>query len=228
VAAEFVREAERAVHHAVVGEHDGIVQRAAANQAHGAKRLDIPLKAEGAGARQEIAERFGIYGEFDLLLTDLWMRKIHVAADIEAFGGIDADAAITFDDFERLENFKITAFAAQAAHAGVFEHGHEGLGGAIEDGDFDGIDVDENIVDAAGVDGREKMFGRREEHALFHQAGGVADARDVLALGFDGEIVEIDAAEDDAGVRGCGNQADLAMHAGMQSHAVRRGFSGNG
>ena len=36
VAAEFVGETQRAIHHAVFGEHDGVVERAAANQSHGA------------------------------------------------------------------------------------------------------------------------------------------------------------------------------------------------
>ena len=36
VAAEFVGETQRAIHDAIFGEHDGVVERAAANQAHGA------------------------------------------------------------------------------------------------------------------------------------------------------------------------------------------------
>jgi hypothetical protein len=48
------------------------------------------------------------------------------------------------------------------------------------------------------------VLGGGEQDALLHKAGGVADASDVVAVGFDGEIIEINAAEDDAGIRGSG------------------------
>jgi len=49
------------------------------------------------------------------------MRKINVAADAEFVGGMDGDAATVFDDFDGLEDAKITAFAAKAAEAGLIE-----------------------------------------------------------------------------------------------------------
>ena len=50
------------------------------------------------------------------------------------------------------------------------------------------------------------MLGGREQDALPHQAGGVADARHVAHVGLDFEIVEIDAAEHDARVGRRGQQ----------------------
>jgi len=100
VAAEFVGIAEGAVHDAVLGEDDGVIQRAAADEAHGAERLDIGFEAEGAGAGKNLAERFGIYKNFDFLLADQWVGKINVATDAEFVGGIDGDAAAVFDDFD--------------------------------------------------------------------------------------------------------------------------------
>ena len=41
---------------------------------------------------------------------------------------------------------------------------------------------------------------------MLHQAGGVADARNVADVRFDLEIVEIGAAEDDPGVRRRGSR----------------------
>jgi hypothetical protein len=70
VAAEFVGVAEGAVHDAVFGEDDGVIEGAATDQAHGAERLDIGFEAEGAGARENLAEGFAIYEQFDLLLAD--------------------------------------------------------------------------------------------------------------------------------------------------------------
>ena len=54
---------------------------------------------------------------------------------------------------------------------------------------------------------------------MFHQASGIAHARDVVALRFDREIVEVDATEHDAGVRGSGYQANVAVDAGVEAYA---------
>jgi hypothetical protein len=42
------------------------------------------------------------------------------------------------------------------------------------------------------------MLGGGDKDAFFHEAGGVADAGDVSAVGFDLEAVKIGAAEDDS------------------------------
>jgi hypothetical protein len=70
VAPELIGIAERAVHDAVFGEDDGVIEGAATDQAHGAERLDIGFEAEGAGTRENLAEGFAIYEQFDLLLAD--------------------------------------------------------------------------------------------------------------------------------------------------------------
>ncbi len=70
MAAEFIGIAERAVHDAVFGEDDGVIERAATDQAHGAERLDIGFEAEGTGTGENLAEGFAIYEQFDLLLAD--------------------------------------------------------------------------------------------------------------------------------------------------------------
>src|ERR1035441_2719 len=43
------------------------------------------------------------------------------------------------------------------------------------------------------------MLSGRDEHALFHQTGGVADAGDVASTGFNGKTVEVGAVKDNAG-----------------------------
>src|SRR6266404_9565441 len=102
------------------------------------------------------------------------MREIDVAADAEFIGGIDAYAPVTLNDFERLQNFKVAAFAPKPPSAGLLEHLHERLGGPVQNGDFDGVNVDVNVVDTAGVDCREQMLGRGQQDAMLHQARGVA------------------------------------------------------
>ena len=64
------------------------------------------------------------------------------------------------------------------------------------------------------------MLGGGDEHAVLHQAGGVADARNVADVRFDLEIVEIGAAEDDPGVRGRGQQAQPGTHGGVKSYTI--------
>jgi len=97
----------------------------------------------------------------------------------------------------------------------LIEQLKERLGRAVKDGDFDVVEVDEDVVDAIGVGGGEKMFGGGEQDALLHEAGGIADAGDVVAVGLDGEIVEVDATEDYAGIGRSGLKAEIGVHAGV-------------
>lgn len=224
MAAKFVGIAEVAVHDAVFGKDDGVIEGASANEAHGAEGFDIGFEAEGAGARENLAEGIGIDEYFDLLLADEGMGKIDVAADTELVGRIDADAAAVFDDFDRFEDSKVATFAAQATKAGLIEELEKRLGGTVENGDFDIVEVDEDVVDAVGVGGGEKMLGGGEQDALLHEAGGVADASDVVAVGLDGEIVEVDAAEDNSGVGWSGLKPKLGVDSSMKAHTL--GFYG--
>jgi hypothetical protein len=215
VAAEFVRVTQRAVHDPILGEDDGVIERASADEAHSAERLDIGFKAEGAGAGENLAERVGIDDQFDLLLADERMGEVDVTANAEFVGGIYGDAAPVFDDFDRFEDADVAAFAAKASEAGLIEQLKERFGRAVQDGNFDVVEVDKDVVDAVGIGGGEKVFGGGEEDALLHEAGGVTDAGDIVAVGFDGEIVEIYAAEDYAGIRGSGMKAKLGVYAGV-------------
>jgi len=220
VAAELIRIAERAVHDAVPGKNDGVIEGAAADETHGAEGLDIGFEAKGAGAGENLAERVGIYKQFDLLLADLWMGKIDVAADAEFVGGMDGNATAVFDDFDGLEDAEIASLAAKAAEAGSIEKLEKGLCGTIENGDFDVVDVDEDVVDAVGIGGSEKVLGGGKEDALLHKAGGVADASDVVAVGFDGEVVKVNATENDAGVWRSRLKTELGMDSCVETHTL--------
>ena len=224
MASKFVGIAEVAVHDPVFGEDDGVIEGASANETHGAEGFDIGFEAEGAGARENLAEGIGIDEYFDLLLADEGVGKIDVAADTELIGGIDADAAAVFDDLDRFEDFKVATFAAQATKACLIEELEERLGGTVEDGDFDVVEVDEDVVDAVGVGGGEKVLGGGEQDALLHEAGGVAYASDIVAVSFDREIVQVDTAKDDAGVWGSGEKTELSVDTGVETHT--RGFYG--
>src|SRR6266436_1054481 len=146
------------------------------------------------------------------------MRKINVAADAELVGGIDSNAAAVFDDFDGLENFKVATFSTEAAEAGLIEELEEGLGGTVEDGNFDIVEVNKDVVDAVGIGGGEKVLGGGEQDTLLHEAGGIADASDVVAVSFDWEIIEINAAENDAGIRRSGEETKVRVDTGVETH----------
>jgi hypothetical protein len=220
MAAEFVGIAEGAIHYAVFGEHDGVIERAAADQAHGAERFDIGFETEGAGAGENLAEGVGVDEQLDLLLADERMGKIYVAADAEFVGGIDADAAAVFEDLDGFEDAEVAALAAETTEASLIEELEERLGGTVEDGNLDVVEVNEDVVYAVGIGGGEQVLGGGEEDTLLHEARGITDASHVVAVGFDREIVKIHPAENDAGVRRSGEEPEVGVNAGVETHTL--------
>jgi hypothetical protein len=63
------------------------------------------------------------------------------------------------------------------------------------------------------------MFGRRDQHALPHQAGGVADLLNMAPARGNGEAIEVGADEYDAGRRRRREDANADRNPGVQSHA---------
>src|SRR5207249_11791148 len=90
-----------------------------------------------SGPREQVAESVAPNDHFHFLLADQRVREIHVAADAKLLGRINADPAVTFTHFQRFQDFQITALTAQIGRAHVFEHLHERLGRAVQDGHFD-------------------------------------------------------------------------------------------
>ena len=72
------------------------------------------------------------------------------------------------------------------------------------------------------------MLGGGDEDALAHEAGGVADFGDVAAVGGDFEVVEVGAAEDDAGAGGGGDQAHGDGGAGVEADPAKLEGGPNG
>ena len=88
---------------------------------------------------------------------------------------------------------------------------------AVEDGQLEVVELDDDVVDAHADERGEQVFGGGDEHALAHEAGGVADLGDVAADGGDFEVVEVGAAEDDAGAGGRGQKPHGDRSAGMKA-----------
>ena len=64
------------------------------------------------------------------------------------------------------------------------------------------------------------MFGGGEQDTLLHEAGGIADASDVVAMGFDREVVKINAAENNAGIRGSGEETEVRVNTRVKTHTL--------
>jgi hypothetical protein len=68
------------------------------------------------------------------------------------------------------------------------------------------------------------MLRGGEQDALLHEAGGIADPGDIVTVGFDREIVEVDSTENDASVRGSRLKPELGADACVETHTL--GFYG--
>ena len=67
---------------------------------------------------------------------------------------------------------------------------------AIENGELQVIQLHDGVVDAATDQGGEQVLGGGNQHALFHQTGGIADPGYILAHGLHFKAVQISSAED--------------------------------
>src|SRR5580704_12407162 len=137
---------------------------------------------------------------------------------------IDTDVAIAIGNFERTQDLQVTPPPPLVPNAGFLQHINKRLRRAVENGDFDSVDIAVDVIDATSVKSRKKMFSSGEQDALLHQARGVTDARHVAAVSLNFKIVEIHAAEDNARVGWCGIQADAAANGSMKTNSL--GFDG--
>src|SRR5450759_4901953 len=104
------------------------------------------------------------------------------------------------------------------------QHVHEWLTAAIQDRHLQVVDLHKRIVDPHAVEHAEQMLRGRDQYALAHQTGGIADARHVTPTRGHREIVEIGTKENDAGARRGRNNSDIYTNAAMKSHTT--GFDG--
>src|ERR1700728_1557833 len=91
-------------------------------------------------------------------------------------------------------------FAAPALgfEADLAERFGIGQGTAVEDRQFEVVDFDDDVVDAGAEKRGEQVLRGGDEHALAHEAGGVADFGDVTPDGGNIEAIEVGTAKDDA------------------------------
>ena len=187
------------------------------------------FEAEGAGGGDEVGVGAGFEVADEGVVAD-GLGEVDGVVDGVAFAGpcvcerVDADELVAgggaFADFDGLEDADVLALAALALEAGGEDGGDVGERAAVEDGDFEVVDFYDDVVDAEADEGGEEVLGGLDEDALAHEGGGVGDAGDVAAGGGDLEVVEVGAAEDDAGAGGRGDETHGDGGAGVQAYAL--------
>ena len=229
VANELVGETEGAVENGAgmvgggAGDDDGGVVGYAADEAHVAEHGFVFFEAEGAGGGDEVGVGAGLEVAAEGVVAD-GLGKVDGVVDGVAVAGIDADELVArgrvFADFDGFEDANVLAFAALALEAGSEDGGDVGERAAVEDGDLEVVDLDDDVVDAEADEGGQEVFGGLDENALAHEGSGVGDASDVAAGCGDFEVVEVGATEDDAGASWGGDEAHGDGGSRVQAHSV--------
>lgn len=219
VADEFIGEAQRAIAWTLGREDNHVLIAGAADEAHVAQIALILKKAKGARGRDFALVASGREINFEVLCAD-GRGEVDGIGDGVSVGGIDADEFIALANLNLLQDSKISALAALAAQAGSQNHFDEALSAAIKNRDFEIIELYGSIIEADADEGRKQVLRGRDEHAFFHQAGGVADARDVAAERFDFVVVEIYTAKDNAGAGSRRQDPQVNGSAAVQADAL--------
>ena len=152
------------------------IRRMPSNPARNRKSAPAPAPAECRAPR---ASR--------LPGADRRIGVVHVATHPEFVAGYIPMRRSPSENSSGLTTFRYRRRRA-AAGSRLVEHLDERLRRAIEDRQFQRVQLDVDVVHAAGIERREQMLGRGKQHAFFHQARGVADSSDVADVRFDLEL----------------------------------------
>src|SRR6202021_4031406 len=227
VAGELVAEAQGSVLDAVAGKDNDALLGCTADEAHVAEFLLVFAETEGAGGSD--LSLVGAGGEVDhVSLTADGSGEVDAGGGRGALAGIDADALIALADFNRFEDAEVFAAAALGFEADLAERFGIGQGTAVEDRQFEVVDFDDDVVDAGAEKRGEQVLRGGDEHALAHEAGGVADFGDVTPDGGNIEAIEVGTAKDDAATGRSGQKLHANGRAAMESDTGKLNWGGNG
>ena len=147
----------------------------------------------------------------------------NVAGQPERFVGQDRNALAVILHRDRPPDPQVAALSPVIPNPGAFDQIDEGLPAAIENRHLQVIDLDERVVDAHAVEHAQQMFSGRDQNALPHQAGGVADPRYIAPTGWDREVVQVRAQEYDAGRYRSGQDSNRDGNSTVQSDSTSLG-----
>lgn len=218
VAGEFVVEAHGLLGHDFFAtDDDGVFKRAAFDEAFVEEGLDVFVKGEGACGGDFVFVEFG---------GDHGGEVLHEAAvfadvgdgDAELLVGDDGDeGAIAGFEMDGLADFPDFSRGGLFFEAGFLDEFDIGARGAIADGRFVGVHLDEGVVDSEANEGGEDMLDGVNADGAFGEGGGAFDGLDFGDAGVDeGFVGEVDAAELEAVAFGSGLQSESDFFSGVE------------
>ena len=194
VADKFIGKTEGPVLHALTGQDDCVFWRGAANQSHVAKLFFILAKAEGAGGGELSGVGSGIQIQLKRFFAD-GRGKVDGVGNAVAIAGIDADKFAGIVDLNGFADAEIFSPATLGLQPDRLEGGDVRQRAAIEDGQLQVVELDDDVIDAVADQRGEQMLGGGNQNSLAHEAGRVTDLSYVAAGCGNFKIVEIGAAE---------------------------------
>src|SRR6266481_3078551 len=167
----------------------------AANQALLPHGVGLVQKSEGSG-RSDLCPVVSIREvNPESLFSDQGMGEIDGIRHGIGIGRIHGNKLVPFPHLQLPAHAQVGSGSSLFANADFEDGLDKGQGTAVEDGQLKVIQLNDGIVDATTDQGGEKVLGGGNQHALFHQAGGVTDPSDISAHGLQFKAVEIGAAK---------------------------------
>ncbi len=219
------------VEHAVLVQHNRILQAAAQRQTRGAHGLDILHEPERSGARDFLHVR--VLGEIDddvpVLRPEHRMREVDREIELEAVERIEACPLVAVAHLDGCKDAQIALRRVLLDDAGRLQQEDERPGTAIHDRDLGSGNVDVEVVDAKARErGHQVLDGGNAGTVMLQRRRQprVADMQGVGGNGNGGR--KVDPMKDDPGVCHARPQRNLDARAGMQADAGRldRRFEG--
>ena len=143
---------------------------------------------------------------------------MHLAGQPETLCRQNADSLSAILNGDGPTDPQIPALPAVVPDTRVLDQPDERLPAAVQDRHLEIIDLHKDVVDPHRVENAQQMFGSRDQHAVPHQAGRIADSRYMPPTRRDLKVLEVGPDKHDAGGNGRGQNADANRNAAVESH----------
>src|SRR6266404_1143278 len=146
--------------------------------------------------------------------------ELDLEVHLEAVVWIEARPLVAVFDLQALENAREALGSLLLLDARRLQEEHKGPCAAVHDGDFTGAHLDQGIVDAQPRQGGQEMLDGGHLDITFVQGRAHHGVADILGMRLDVDcVVQVRAAEDDAGVRQRRPQGHQDLLPRVQPHA---------
>ena len=174
------------------------------------------FEAKGASRSEFFCISFRRDFHFDSLSPD-GRREIDFAGQPERVVGQNADFLVAILNGHRAADPEVFSSPAQLPESHAPQKINERFAAAIEYRNLKIVNLDRGVIHGETVKSAKQMLSGRNQNALAHQTGGIADPFYMFPACRYGEIVQVGAFEDDA-CSGLGRRdAKFGDDAGVQS-----------